>query len=84
MPGLRHVVQQLRPVIGGEIEVEAAERPEAADRYRDGARHARHDSAVEQDAATQDLTDFEEPIRSIALVARTEPQVTNVTARSTS
>jgi hypothetical protein len=62
--------------------VQTAEGSQAANRDRDGARHAGHDPRIEQDPATGHPADLNEPRLVIASPAPTEPQVTNVTPAS--
>ena len=65
--------------------MQSPERPESPDRYRDDLRQARHDTPVQEDAAPCHLSNFDELLAiRVAVAAPTEPQVTDVTAASTS
>lgn len=65
--------------------MQAAKRSDPANRDRDDARHAWHDSPVQQDPAPGQLADVDQVGRPlIAAPAPTEPQVTDVTPTSTS
>jgi hypothetical protein len=64
--------------------VQTAEWPDAADRYRNRARHARQDSLIEQDPAAGYFADLHElPRALVPRSAPTEPEVTDVTPAST-
>jgi hypothetical protein len=79
------VVKEARPLLSREIEVQAAKRPNPADGDRDHTRHPRHDPAVKQDAAPTELADVDQVGGLLVPApAPTEPQVTDVTAASTS
>jgi hypothetical protein len=80
---LRDVVEQARPLIAGEVQLQAVERSEATNCDRDRSRHARHDSRVEKDPPAGHFADIDQRGLLIASAAPTEPQVTNVTSAST-
>jgi hypothetical protein len=63
--------------------VQAAERPDAADRNGDRGWHPGHDPPVEQDPPTGNFADVDQLVRVLVLLATpTEPEVTDVTAAS--
>ena len=63
--------------------MQPAKRTDAANRYRDLARHPRHDSRVDKDPPAGHLPNVDQQGPLIASPAPTEPQVTNVTSAST-
>jgi hypothetical protein len=80
---LRRVVEQLRPLIAGKVQVQAPERSEATDGDWDVARHAMHDPRVGKDPPAGHLPNIDQLGPLIPSLAPTEPQVTNVTSATT-
>lgn len=64
--------------------MEAAKRMDAADRNRNGSRHAGHDSQIEKDSATLNFPDINQ-LRGalIPIVAPPETEVTDMTPAAT-
>jgi len=65
--------------------VQAAEWPEAANRDRNGGRHARDNPAVDKDPPAARLADVDQLVGVLVIAPTpTEPEVTDVTPASTS